>query len=113
LVQVKDTIDVSGVFDCEGATYRWIGAGECSQKEDMPPIFKMRDNSTLKNCFIENAPDGIHIRGSNVVIDNVVFPNVCEDAISTSSNTKVNNVLITNSQFANCGDKCLQFNPNS
>ena len=111
LVNINKTTTVKGVFDCKGATYRWTGRGSCGQTEGMPPMFVLSDGAILKNCFIENAPDGLHIQGSNVTINNIVMPDVCEDAVSVRPNVNYTNIKIINSQFAKCADKCLQFNP--
>ncbi len=113
LVQLNRTKTISGTFDCDGATYRWTGPGDCSQKEGMPPMFVLRAGATLRNCFIEGAPDGIHLRGSNIKIENIVMADVCDDAISAPKNANYDNIEITDSQFAKCEDKCLQFNPRS
>ena len=84
IVNVSQTITVrSGqIFDGKGKLYDWTGEGDCSQDEGMPPMFKLASNSALRNLRMRNAPDGVHIKGSNVVVDNIVNLDVCEDAIS-------------------------------
>ncbi len=111
VVTINRTTTVNGLLDCKGATYRWTGSGSCGQKEGMPPMFLLSQGATLKNCFIVNAPDGVHIQGSNVTITNIVMPDVCEDAVSVRPKVNYTNIKITYSQFAKCADKCIQFNP--
>jgi len=84
LVQVYETIivDAGATFDGKGSLYDWAGQGDCSQDEGMPPMFKLYDGAVLKNTCMKGAPDGIHVRGSDVIIDNIVNLDVCEDAIS-------------------------------
>ena len=88
--------------------YIWIGEGDCSQKENMPPMFVMKKSSILKNINMINAPDGIHIYGDNVKLNNIRNLNVCEDAISTKR--YVTNIQINNSLFISCQDKAIQLN---
>ena len=104
------TIDENLIFDGDGDIFIWIGEGDCSQKEGMPPMFIMKEGSTIKNLFMIYAPDGIHIRGGNILIDRVINLDVCEDALSTSSKTNYTNFTIMDSVFLHCEDKGLQFN---
>ncbi len=113
IIKVSETIKVDRgeIFDGGGALYDWVGAGDCSQTEGMAPMFKLSENSTLKNLRMRNAPDGIHIKGSNVTIDNIVNVDVCEDAISIKldRNKKIpTNIRIYNSKFFDCEDKAIQ-----
>jgi len=96
------------VFNGKNKIYIWIGDGDCSQKENMPPMFKMRDNSSLISVNMINAPDGIHIYGSNVGIKRIRNFDVCEDAISTKKDVK--NIIIKDSIFLRCFDKAIQLN---
>lgn len=99
------------VFDGNGNLYKWVGEGDCSQREGMSPMFEVFSNATLKNLWIKNAPDGVHIKGSNVTIDGMVNMDVCEDAISISkskSSPKRENIKIINSKFYYCEDKAIQ-----
>lgn len=105
-VEVSKTIDVTKDFDGLGKTYIWTGSGDCSQKESMPPMFRIHDNVTFKNIVIENAPDGIHIEGSNVRIENMKSLKVCEDAITLKMGNK--NIIISGIELRNCVDKGIQ-----
>ena len=87
--------------------YLWSGSGSCDQQEGQPPILRLMGDNTLSNLSILNAPDGIHVEGSNVRIDNVKFLNVCEDAITVK---RGKNVDIVNSHFYGCSDKAIQVN---
>jgi len=112
-IQVSEKIIVGDgeVFDGKGNLYVWVGEGDCSQTEGMPPMFVLLSNATLKNISIKNAPDGVHIKGSNVTIDNMVNVDVCEDAISISKSKHFptgNNIKIVNSKFYHCEDKAIQ-----
>jgi len=114
IVSVSDTIIVKKgqTFDGAGNLYQWVGEGDCSQKEGMPSMFDLQEGAILKNLWMENAPDGIHIKGANVVIDSIVNVDVCEDAISISRNKAHlpvhQNIKITNSRFFHCQDKAIQ-----
>lgn len=107
---VREVIKISENehFDGGNKIFIWIGEGDCSQKENMPPMFLMKKNSTLSNINILNAPDGIHIIGDNVKIIKMRNLDVCEDAISTK--TYVKNIEIKNSLFMRCRDKAIQLN---
>ncbi|WP_394174466.1 pectate lyase [Thalassotalea litorea] len=112
-IEVSETITVKPgeVFDGNGNLYKWIGAGDCSQKEGMPAMFEVFASATLKNVWMENAPDGIHIKGSDVTIDGIVNVDVCEDAISISkskTSPQRENITIINSKFYACEDKAIQ-----
>ena len=113
IVNVSQTISVrSGqIFDGKGKLYDWTGQGDCSQDEGMPPMFKLASNSALRNLRMRNAPDGVHIKGSNVVVDNIVNLDVCEDAISIKLDENKNipkDIIISNSRFYDCEDKAIQ-----
>ena len=99
------TITSGEVIDGEGKLFVWSGKGKCNQDEGQSSMFIMANGSTLKNMYILNAPDGIHIRGSNVTIENIVNLKVCEDAISTPNTKRKKNITIRNSTFVDCEDK--------
>jgi hypothetical protein len=103
-------IEKNKIFDGNNKIYFWRGDGNCGQDEGMPPMFIMKDNTTLKNIYIINAPDGVHIKGSNIIIDRMINLNVCEDAVSTPKEPFYKNIKIINSIFLFCEDKGLQFN---
>ena len=50
VIQVRKTINVAKgkTFDGMGALYDWTGAGDCSQTEGMPPMFKL--------CLLYTSP---------------------------------------------------------
>ena len=106
LVDKTITLLYRQIFDGKGRLYVWTGKGKCNQDENQPPMFILKNGSILKNMYIFNAPDGIHIKGKNIIIDNIVNLDVCEDAISSRDIlTKRENIIIRNSIFANCEDK--------
>jgi hypothetical protein len=113
-VQVKSTITVKGTLDGKGCLYEWRGAGypkNCHApkeiSEDQPPMFVLQDGAKLRNMQIECALDGVHAKGNNVLIENVLFRDVEEDAITTSAG---NNITIRKNTFFLCQDKCIQLN---
>ncbi len=112
IVRMKYPIQIAEneVFDGKNKLYLWEGYGKCNQTEGQSPIFIMRSNSTLKNVYISNSPEGVHIKGDNVKIDNIVNLDVCEDAISTSTRGEFVGIKIFNSTFMNCADKAIQIN---
>jgi hypothetical protein len=107
---VRTTITLSrrnATYDYEGATLIWKGAGDCSQKENMPPIFHISGRGvTLKNATIIGAPDGIHISAVGVRIENISFPDVCEDAITMKAGARW--ARISRCYFARAADKAIQ-----
>lgn len=91
-----------------GDALKWKGEGDCSQNEHMEPIISVQGNNvTVRNAFIVEAPDGIHVSGKNVVIENVIFPKVCEDAITANG---ADNLVIRNCAFRGARDKVIQLN---
>lgn len=112
-IQVPQTIVVASgkTFDGNNALYDWVGTGDCSQTEGMPPMFKLMDGASLINLRMRGAPDGIHIHGSNVTVQNVTNLDVCEDAISiklTRTKSIPQNISILDSKFYDCEDKAIQ-----
>lgn len=92
-----------------GGLLKWKGEGDCSQNESMEPIISVQgDGVTIRDAFIEESPDGIHVSAPNVVIENIVFPKVCEDAIT--ANEGADNLVIRNCAFRGARDKAIQLN---
>jgi len=91
-----------------GDALKWTGEGDCSQNEGMEPILSIQgDGVTVRNAFMVETPDGIHVSGKNVVIENIVFPKVCEDAITANG---ADNLIIRNCAFRGARDKVIQLN---
>lgn len=91
-----------------GDALKWRGEGDCSQNEHMEPIISVQgDGVTIRNAFIAESPDGIHVSGKNAVIENVIFPKVCEDAITANG---ADNLIIRNCAFRGARDKAIQLN---
>lgn len=95
----------------------WTGPGECNKlPTNYAAITIKASRVTLKNFAVHGAPDGLHVTsGDSNVIDHVVFPYVCEDAITNGNKkpTSATNTLIKNSYFANSDDKAIQSNGGS
>lgn len=92
-----------------GDRLKWTGEGDCSQNESMEPIISVQGEGVMvRNAWIVEAPDGIHVSAPDVVIENVVFPKVCEDAIT--ANTGADNLVIRNCAFRGARDKAIQLN---
>jgi len=86
----------------------WKGEGDCSQNESMEPIISVQgDGVTVRNALIVESPDGIHVSGKDVVIENIVFPKICEDAITANG---ADNLIIRNCDFRGARDKAIQLN---
>jgi hypothetical protein len=91
-----------------GDALKWTGEGDCSQNEHMEPIISVQGNgASVRNAFIVMAPDGVHVSGKNVVLENLVFPKVCEDAITANG---ADNLIIRNCAFRGAQDKAIQLN---
>lgn len=109
-VSIKDPKVVTGTLDGKMKTYNGSGlSGDCGQGENMEPMFIARDGATIKNMIIEEAPDGIHVEGDNVTIENVWFKNVCEDAITLGTGNPQNCKILKNT-FNDAADKIIQLN---
>jgi len=111
-VNIKKTTKVSGVLDGKGKTYCWKGAGypnKCHAKEEIsenePRMFEMERGSTIKNMKVICTLDGFKMN-DNTKIENVVFLDAEEDAITTLGNGNI----IRNNKFYLCQDKCIQMN---
>ena len=107
---VRETITLSrrsSIYDYEGATLIWKGAGDCSQSENMPPMFRISGRGiTIRNATIIGAPDGIHISTSRVRVENISFPDVCEDAITMKAGARW--ARVSGCYFARAEDKAIQ-----
>lgn len=88
---------------------KWTGEGDCSQNEGMEPIISVQGAGvSIRNAWIDESPDGIHVSAANVVIENIVFPKVCEDAIT--ANEGADHLVIRNCAFRGARDKAIQLN---
>lgn len=106
-VKVNDPIVVTGTYDGKMKTHDGRGlSGDCGQSETMEPMFILKKGSTLKNVIVKEAPDGIHIEGSKVLVEKVFFLDVCEDAITISAD----DVTIQGCGFDKAADKIIQQN---
>ena len=101
------------VFDMKGKEYR--GDDRDSQREDGEPLFILKENAVLKNGTISHSLEGVWFHGTNSRVENVVFPDVYEDAVSTRSKKcaeargrKRNRIV--GCYFANFSDKAIQQN---
>jgi pectate lyase len=91
-----------------GYALKWTGEGDCSQNEGMEPIISVQgDGVTVRNAYLVETPDGIHVSGKNVIIENMIFPKVCEDAITANG---ADNLIIRNCAFRGAKDKVIQLN---
>jgi pectate lyase len=91
-----------------GDALKWTGEGDCSQNEHMEPVISVQgEGVTVRNAMVVEAPDGIHVSGKNAVIENVIFPKVCEDAITANG---ADNLIIRNCAFRGAKDKAIQLN---
>lgn len=110
IIIVRDTITLdrrNTTYDYEGATLVWKGPGDCSQTEDMAPMFRINGSGiTVKNATIDGAPDGIHINAARVTLENIIFPDVCEDAVTMKERARWSRVH--NCYFAKAADKAVQ-----
>ncbi|MEZ5326706.1 MAG: pectate lyase [Verrucomicrobiales bacterium] len=109
----KPIIVDNAVFDMKGKTYS--GRDRDSQREDGEPLFILKNNAVLKNGRIIRSAEGVWFRGINSRVENVEFPNVYEDAISTRSakcrkavGKKRNRII--GCTFSRFKDKAVQLN---
>ncbi len=101
-------LDQAGAtYDYRGATLVWTGPGDCSQREGMSPMFSITaPGITLRNATIVGAPDGIHIHSRGVVLENLTFPDVCEDAVTFKRGSS--RATVRRCHFAKAEDKAIQ-----
>jgi hypothetical protein len=91
-----------------GQVLRWTGEGNCDQKEGQKPIIEVQaDGVSVRNAVIIESPDGIHVNAKDAVIENIVFPKVCEDAITSNG---ADRLVIRNCAFRGARDKAIQLN---
>jgi hypothetical protein len=94
-------------YDFGGATLKWTGAGDCSQTEGMLPMFSITaPRITLRNATIIGAPDGIHIHSAGAILENLIFPDVCEDAVTFKRGSR--HATVRYCKFAEAADKVIQ-----
>jgi hypothetical protein len=101
----KQLVDGSGVL-----TMKWTGKHKCDEKPSSDTIFTVTGSgSTIRNLKMDWSPEGIHLRGSNNVVENLTYIKICEDGLTNYGK----NNLIKNSLFQNAPDKCIQTNGGS
>ena len=109
---ITSTIVVAAgtTYDGKGETIVAVGMGDGSQAENQKPIFKLEDGAKLLNVNIA-APgcDGVHVYG-NASINNVVWQDVGEDALTVKAGSLSKNVNITNCKAYKASDKVFQIN---
>jgi len=107
---VHKTITVGKGQTYDGKGKRLIAGpelGDGSQREDQKPIFKVEDGATLKNVVLgAPAADGVHTYG-NASINNVVWEDVGEDALTVKSE---GSVTINGGSARLAADKIFQIN---
>lgn len=103
-VSLSSTKVVNGTFDGGCKTYMptW---GDCGQQEGQDPVFRV-NGGTLKNVIVGSRGDGVHVYG-NATIENVTWPDVCEDALTVKKEATVN---IKNISGYDAADKFIQLN---
>lgn len=110
-ITVNSTIIVKAgqTFDGKGQTYvaNPSTLGDGSQAENQKPVFRLEAGATLKNVIIgAPAADGVHCYGS-CNINNVVWLDVGEDALTLK---KAGTVNITGGAAYKAYDKVFQIN---
>lgn len=101
-------MSVSGTYD-GGMKVHEGNLEDCStgDQDSVDPLIEVANGGTVKNVIMGNrVGDGIHCLGS-CTLENVWFPNVCDDAISIMGS---GTVTIKNSGFKNARDKTIQHN---
>ena len=103
-VYLDKTKVIDGTFDGGCKTYmpKW---GDCSQQEAQKPVFRV-NGGTLKNVIVGNRGDGIHVYG-NATIQDVTWPDICEDGLTVK---KKATVKIKNITAQDGADKFIQIN---
>lgn len=101
------TITVTGTRDFGGAT---VGTSCNGNSESQAPVILVKDGGVVKNVVIAAgaAADGIHCEG-NCTLQNVSWPDVCEDA-ATMKGGSGKKMTVTGGSAANANDKIFQHN---
>ena len=112
VIEVKKTIEIGEgkVFDGRGATYKPVGLGDGGQGEDQQKVFQLKKGATLRNLRISKpGADGVGFT-DDCLIENVVWEDIGEDAMSTSSGSGDAKITVINCEFREAKDKAIQFN---
>jgi hypothetical protein len=101
------TITVADSRDFGGAT---VGTSCSGSSESQQPVILVKDGGTVKNVTIQAgaAADGVHCEG-NCTLQNVNWPDVCEDA-ATMKGGSGKKMTITGGSAAGASDKIFQHN---
>lgn len=103
-------VPANTVWDGKGETIHAVGMGDGSQNEHQKPIFTLQKGAVLKNVRIA-APgcDGVHCVGNNTV-ENVVWEDIGEDALTVNSGANAGTINVRNCQSYKGRDKVIQVN---
>jgi len=95
----------------------WKGGGTCNKVVGQPSIIDIRgNNNKLIGFEVIRAPDGIHVsEGRDNLLERIVFPKVCEDAITNGNKrtSSARGTIIRSCKFLNGTDKAIQSNGGS
>jgi hypothetical protein len=96
-------------------TLRYTGPQACDQTEGQNRLEIFGDRNTIRNLTIHGFPDGIHFQeGDGNVADNLRFPVICEDAITTGGRGFVaTNTVVRQSYFQGATDKAIMLSHGS
>lgn len=110
-ITITSTIVVAAgtTYDGRGNTIKAVGMGDGGQGESQKPFFQLKSGATVKNVIL-SAPgvDGIHYVGTSGTVDNVLWQDVGEDAITVKSPGGTHR--LSNSTGNNAADKFQQCN---
>lgn len=118
IVRAPIVVGEGEVFDGGGRTYSWDPedpTNACSQREGQDEVFVLKRGATLRNLRIAYSPDGVKVEGDDVLVENVVWEKVCEDALvigrrSAKRRWRPHNVIVRDSVFIGGEDKQIQIN---
>jgi hypothetical protein len=96
-------------------TLRYTGPQACDQTEGQNRLEIFGDRNTIRNLTISGFPDGIHFQeGDGNVAENLRFPVICEDAITTGGRGFIaTNTVIRGSHFVGATDKAVMLSEGS
>jgi hypothetical protein len=96
-------------------TLRYTGPQACDQTEGQDRLEIFGDRNTIRNLTIHGFPDGIHFQaGDGNVADNLRFPVICEDAVTTGGRGFVaTNTVVRHSYFDGATDKAIMLSNGS
>lgn len=107
-VKISNTVSIRSMKDYGYKIVDGSGlSGDGGQGENQEAPFDIFKGG-IKRVIAKNWPESLHVRGDNIILENIYIPNVGEDAITIFAGSR--NVIIRNIQCEGAEDKIIQIN---